>query len=62
LIAALGQTGNIDEAHLVMAEALERFGEGFRRYMSLPLNELLELRSGDRAHLIDGFRKAGLVD
>jgi adenylate cyclase len=61
LIAALGQTGQIDEARLVMAEALERFGEGFRRYMSLPLNELRELRPEDREHMIDGFRKAGLV-
>ena len=61
LIAALGQTGQVDEAQFVMAEAMERFGEGFRRYMSLPLNELLELRPEDREHLIDGFRKAGLV-
>jgi len=61
LIAALEQTGEIDEARVVMTEALERFGEGFRRYMSLPLNELRELRPEDREHLIDGFRKAGLV-
>jgi adenylate cyclase len=61
LIAALGQTGQVDEAQFVMAEALERFGEGFRRYMLLPLNELRELRPEDREHLIDGFRKAGLV-
>jgi adenylate cyclase len=61
LIAALGQTGQVDEAHAVMAEAMERFGEGFRRYMSLPLNEIRELRPEDREHLIDGFRKAGLV-
>ncbi len=61
LIAALGQTGEVDEAQFVMAEALERFGEGFRRYMSLPLSELLELRPEDREHLIDGFAKAGLV-
>jgi pentatricopeptide repeat protein len=61
LIAALGQTGQVDEAQFVMAEALERFGEGFRRYMSLPLSELRELRPEDREHLIDGFRKAGLV-
>ena len=44
-----------------MAEAMERFGEGFRFYMSLPLNQLRELRPEDREHLIDGFRKAGLV-
>jgi hypothetical protein len=29
--------------------------------MSLPLNELRELRPEDREHMIDGFRKAGLV-
>jgi adenylate cyclase len=61
LVAALGQTGQIDEAQAVMAEALERFGEGFRSYMSLPLAELRELRPQDRAHLIDGFSKAGLA-
>ncbi len=61
LIAALGQTGQADEARLVMNEALERFGEGFRQYMSLPLNNLLELRPEDREHMIVGFRKAGLV-
>jgi adenylate cyclase len=61
LIAALGQTGQADEARLVMNEALDRFGEGFRQYMSLPLNELLELRPEDREHMIVGFRKAGLV-
>jgi adenylate cyclase len=61
LIAALGQTGQVDEARVVMAEGLERFAEGFRRYMSLPLDELRELRPEDREHLIAGFRKAGLV-
>jgi adenylate cyclase len=60
LIAALGQTGQTDEAHAVMSEALERFGEGFRHYMSLPLAELRELRPEDRQHLIEGFRKAGV--
>jgi adenylate cyclase len=62
LIAALGQTGRADEARTVMAEGLERFGAGFRRYMALPLNELLELRPEDRDHLIAGFRGAGLID
>jgi adenylate cyclase len=61
LIAALGQMGQVDEAHSVMDDALERFGAGFRRYMSLPLDELRELRPADREHLICGFRKAGLV-
>jgi hypothetical protein len=45
-----------------MEEALARFGDGFRRYVALPLNELREIRPEDREHLIAGFRKAGLVD
>jgi pentatricopeptide repeat protein len=61
LIAALGQVGKVDEARAVTTEALARFGEPFRSLMSLPLNELRELRSEDREHLIDGFRKAGLT-
>jgi len=61
LIAARGQMGQVDEAHAVMAEGLQRFGEGFRRYMSLPLAELRERRPENRDHLIDGFRKAGLA-
>jgi len=51
----------VDEAHVVMADAIERFGDGFRHYMSLPLSELHELRPEDREHLISGFRKAGVV-
>lgn len=61
LLAALGQTGQVDEARIVLADAMERFNEAFRTYMSLPLNELRELRPEDREHLICGFRKAGLV-
>jgi TolB-like protein len=61
LLAALGQTGQIDEARIVLADAMERFGEPFRTHMSLPLSELRELRPEDREHLICGFRKAGLV-
>jgi adenylate cyclase len=61
LIAALGQVGKVDEAHAVMSEALARFGEPFRFFMSLPLSELRELRSDNREHLIDGFCKAGLA-
>ena len=45
----------------MVTEGLKRFGEPFRVLMSLPLNELHELRSEDRDHLIDGFRKAGLA-
>ena len=33
LIADFGQTGQVNEAHVVMTEALERFGDGFRQYM-----------------------------
>ena len=29
LIADFGQTGQVNEAHVVMTEALERFGDGF---------------------------------
>jgi pentatricopeptide repeat protein len=61
LIAALGQMGQIDEAHVVLADALKRFGEEFWRYMELPLGEPLELRAADRERLIQGFRKAGLA-
>ena len=57
LIAALGQTGEIDEARVVMAEALERFGEGFQTlHVAAALDELRELRPEDREHMIDGFR------
>ena len=59
LIAALGQVGRVDEAHAVMTDGLARFGEAFRSLMSLPLDELRELRPEDREHLIEGFRKAG---
>jgi adenylate cyclase len=61
LIAALGQVDRVDEALDVMADGLARFGDAFRTLMSLPLNELRELRPEDRAHLIEGFRKAGLA-
>jgi pentatricopeptide repeat protein len=60
LIAALGQMGNVDEAHAVMNDALARFGKAFRIQM-LPLNEVREIRADDWEHLIDGFRKARLA-
>ncbi len=60
LIAALGQTGKIVEANAVMTDAMERFGESFRRFW-LTSSDALEDRPEDREHLIDGFRKAGLV-
>lgn len=61
LIAALGQTGQVDEARIVHADALERFGERFRIFLSLPLSELRELRAEDREHMICGIRKAGFA-
>ncbi|HET7884312.1 MAG TPA: adenylate/guanylate cyclase domain-containing protein [Acetobacteraceae bacterium] len=61
LIAALGQVGRTDDAHAVLADGLARFGEAFRRLMSLPLSDLRELRPEDREHLIEGFRKAGVA-
>jgi adenylate cyclase len=61
LIASLGQVGDVDEVHAVMTDALVRFGESFRIFLSLPLDELRELRSEDREHLMEGYRKAGLL-
>ena len=60
LIAAFGQTGQIHEAHSVMAEALERIGAGFSFFISLPPDKVLELRPEDREHLLNGFQKAGV--
>jgi adenylate cyclase len=61
LIAAFGQKGQVGEARAVLDEALERFGERFQFFLSLPPGEMRELRSEDREHLIDGFRKAGVL-
>ena len=70
LIAALGQTGQAGEAQSVMAEALRRFGEDFRSHM-VPLHEtlsrlrlttMIEDRPQDRDHLLEGYRKAGVLD
>jgi adenylate cyclase len=62
LIAALGQTGQADEAHHVMAEALERFGPDFRFNMA-PLGPTpMEDRAEDRERMLDGYRKAGVLD
>jgi adenylate cyclase len=60
LIAALGQVGRVDDAHAAVADGLARFGDAFRALMELP-SDLRELRPEDRAHLIDGFRKANLA-
>jgi adenylate cyclase len=60
LIAAFGQKGQVGEARAVMDEALERFGNRFQFFVSLPPDQIRALRSEDREHLIDGFRKAGI--
>jgi hypothetical protein len=54
--------GRVEEAHAVLSDALTRFGDAFRFLMSLPLEDLRELRPVDREHMLDGFRKAGIVD
>jgi adenylate cyclase len=61
LIAAFGQLGQVSEARAVMDEALARFGKRFQFFLSLPPDQIWELRSEDREHLIDGFRKAGVL-
>ena len=59
LVAGLGQTRQTDEAQHVMADALDRFGGGFR---SRFLEMTTETRNEDREHLIEGYRKAGVFD
>jgi hypothetical protein len=62
LIAALGQTGQADEARSVMDEAMQRFGADFRFHMA-PLGPIpMEDRPEDREHMLDGYRKAGVID
>jgi len=60
LIAAFGQKGQVGEARAVMDAALERFGQRFQFFVSLPPDKV-RIRSEDREHLIDGFRKAGIL-
>jgi pentatricopeptide repeat protein len=62
LAAALGQLGRVEEARTVMAEALERFGESIRFLMAPPSQVKRERRPEDTEHLIDGLRKAGIVE
>ena len=52
--------GRLDEAGVVLVDALERFGDGFQSWLSLTLNDFREFHPELRAHLIDG-RKAGLI-
>jgi adenylate cyclase len=58
LLASLGQTGQAGEAQRVMAEALERFGEEFQSHL---WGHPAEVRAEDHEHLIEGFRKAGVL-
>jgi tetratricopeptide (TPR) repeat protein len=62
LMAALGQLGRAEEARAVLAEALERFGGSIRFFMSPPPNVVRERRPEDGEHVIDGLRKAGIMD
>jgi adenylate cyclase len=57
LIAALGQTGQPSEAKRVMAEGLQRFGDDFQQWPRPAEN-----RPEDHEHLIEGWRKAGVLD
>jgi adenylate cyclase len=60
LIAGLGQTGQASEAQRVAAEAIERFGDDFpSRYTG---TRPAENRPEDHEHLIEGWRKAGVLD
>ena len=59
LIAALGQTGQTQEAQATLEAALERFGAGFRHYMTLPLAELRDFRSGRPRAFDRGLPQSG---
>jgi len=62
LIAALGQTGEPAEAQRVMAEALARFGEAFR-FLMRPVGMVQEEElPKDREHMLEGYRKAAVLD
>jgi adenylate cyclase len=56
LVAGLGQTGQVEEARRVVAVAVERFSDGFRPFRHL------EIRAEDHEKLLDGYRKAGVLD
>jgi tetratricopeptide (TPR) repeat protein len=61
LIAALGQLGRAEEARQEMAEALERFGDRLRFHISPEPNTMPQRRPEDTEHLLDGLRKAGII-
>jgi hypothetical protein len=62
LIAALGQTGEVDDAQRVMSEALRRFGADFRTVMAPLGTNVQEDTAAGREHMRDGYRKAGVLD
>ena len=62
LMAALGQLGRAEEARAVMTEALARFGDRIRFFISPPSNVVRERRPEDTEHLLDGLRKAGIIE
>jgi hypothetical protein len=45
-----------------MADALARFGVDFRSLMGPPGPNPTEDRAEDRVHLLEGYRKAGVLD
>jgi adenylate cyclase len=57
LIAALGQMGRVEEAKQVMAEAILRYGT-----FAMPPIKPPEQRVEDYEHLIEGCRKAGVLN
>ena len=59
LISALGQLGRAEDAQTVMTDAVQRFGEEFRTISNVRAQEL---READREHLLEGHRKAGVID
>jgi adenylate cyclase len=58
LIAALGQIGQVAEAQRLSAEAGQRFGDDFLTRWSRPP----EHRAEDHDKLLEGCRKAGVID
>jgi adenylate cyclase len=62
LVAGLGQIGETGEAQSVMAEALDRFGADFRFHMGPLGPSPMEDRAADREHLLEGYRKARVLE
>jgi len=58
LIASLGQLGQVPEAQNVMSDAVARYREDIRFAM---VNRMPELREADHVHMMEGYRKAGVI-